>query len=156
MIRINFREILNRIVFDLKKNATLLLVIFMAWAGIALIFHHFCPVVLLCGFPCPGCGLTRAFLSFITFHPIRAMQYNPSYPLWIAIAVVAFWKRYIKNSTLKSLEYPLLAVCIVTIVIYVWRLTHVFPGSAPMNYTHQNLFSFIHPEYDRLMTSLFR
>ncbi|SDB40914.1 DUF2752 domain-containing protein [Butyrivibrio sp. INlla16] len=146
----------NRIKEDIRHNGLPILVIVFAWFAVTLIFHRFCPMVIVTGFPCPGCGMTRALISFITLHPIRAMQYNPSYPFWIVVLIIGAYQRYVQGKSFNSLKYPLIIVGCITIGVYVWRLTHSFPSTEPMVYTHQNVLAYIYPEYDRLILSLFR
>ena len=37
-----------------------------------------CPFRYITGYPCPGCGMTRAFLSIGQGKPERALHYNPA------------------------------------------------------------------------------
>ncbi len=52
---------MKRLLGDICHNFVPLFIVFGLWLLFGLLFDHFRPVVLLCGFPCPGCGLTRAF-----------------------------------------------------------------------------------------------
>ncbi|MBR5421799.1 MAG: DUF2752 domain-containing protein [Lachnospiraceae bacterium] len=149
------RLIFKRIVTDLKNNGAALLIIFILWAAVSLIFHSFCPVVLISGFPCPGCGITRAFFSLLLFRFADAFHYNPSIFLWLPLALAAIVQRYIRGRSLKPLKPLLLLVALGTIAIFIWRITHYFPGDEPMVYDPGNLFAHIHPEYDRLMRHFF-
>ena len=146
---------IKRLLDDLKQNKELITALLILWAVLNLVFHRFCPVVLISGFPCPGCGITRAMLLFITLHPVNAFYYNPSYPLWIAIAAVFVWLRYVKGRSTAILKKPLLAICIITIAINIWRLVFIFPGHEPMVYVKDNLFSLISHRYGEAMTSSF-
>lgn len=40
-----------------------------------------CPFLALLRFPCPGCGMTRAFVSLLRGDPARAFSYNPRFIL---------------------------------------------------------------------------
>lgn len=137
------KVIINRISDDLRKNWQFIVIVLGWWIVMNLVFHHTCPVVLVSGYPCPGCGITRAFFSFFTFHPIRAFQYNPTYPLWLLVILAALWLRYIKGQNLKKLYSPLLFTAVVTLVVYVYRIVFLFPVSEPMVYVPENLFNFI-------------
>ena len=44
--------------------------------AVNLIFHAFCPLVIFCGFPCPGCGVSRATFCFVTGRGGVAWQLN--------------------------------------------------------------------------------
>ena len=135
--------ITSRIIKDLRRNAAFIIIVAVLWGILNLLFHRFCPVVLLCGYPCPGCGITRAFWAFVTLHPVRALHYNPVYPLWLAVLLAAFWIRYIKGKSLKGLYYPLLFTGVITLLVYIYRMIFIFPGDEPMVYVHENLFSII-------------
>ena len=147
---------IKRIIEDLRRNMAPIIALAILWGITELIFHRFCPVVIVTGFPCPGCGLSRAFWSFITLHPIRALEYNPSYPLWIALMAAFVIRRYVQGKSTKVLQVPVIAVCIITIAIYIWRITHYFPGKEPMVYHSGNLFARVNPAYDHIMTKLFQ
>ena len=47
--------------------------------GLIQFFHLFlkCPFYLLTGLYCPGCGITRMFLSLFQFRFYQAFRYNP-------------------------------------------------------------------------------
>lgn len=51
-----------------------------------------CPIYYLTGFPCPGCGLTRATLCLFRLEVVEAMHYNVSilflFPLFCACSIV--------------------------------------------------------------------
>lgn len=150
------RSTLNRISVDLKKNFVPLSLIFGAWAIMTIVFHRFCPVVLFCGFPCPGCGMTRAFFSFFTLHPIRAFFYNPVYPLWLITLISAAFRRYIQGKSLVALRPLLIITALATIAIYIWRMIYVFPNHEPMTFFHKNLMSTLFPSYDNFITTHIR
>ncbi len=150
------KTVFRRIIKDLRDNRAPIVAIAILWVLAELVFHRFCPVVIMTGFPCPGCGLTRALFHLITLHPIKALEYNPSYPLWVALAVAFFIRRYVKGGSTTVLRYPMIAVCLITIGIYIWRMTHVFPGKEPMVYFHSNVFARLIPFYDSVVTRFIR
>lgn len=146
------RIIGNRIFEDLKKNRTPIVIILVLWLFMTQVFHRFCPVVLLCGFPCPGCGMTRAFFYFFTLRPIEAFEYNPVFPLWILAIVLMAWRRYVKEKSLGALNAFLVFTALVTIAVYVYRIMYVFPNQEPMVFVHENLLSRLSPIYDKFIT----
>ena len=53
---------------------------FGLWIGLAayvLIFRGSCVIRLLTGIPCPGCGLSRAYLALLHGHVVEAFYYHP-------------------------------------------------------------------------------
>ena len=153
-MRIAIKQILNRILNDIKKNWVPITLIFFAWLILTLLFHHFCPVVLFCGFPCPGCGMTRAFFYFFTFHPVKAFEYNPAYPIWLVTLVILAFRRCILGKSLKTkaMNRLIIVTALVTIVVYILRMIYVFPSHEPMVFVHENLLSKLFPIYDRFIT----
>ena len=132
------------------KLTIALLILFAIWGACSLIFHQFCPVVLITGLPCPGCGLTRAFIAFFTMHPLEAFKYNPTYPLWIVLAAMFLWQVYVKRRITTKLRNFAIVVALVTIVAYILRMVFLFPSSEPLVYHPGNVFAHIYPEYSRL------
>ena len=148
------KTVFGRIKNDLYQNRTPIIALAIMWILAELIFHRFCPVVILTGFPCPGCGLTRAFFNLFLLHPIRALEYNPSYPFWAAMAVGFFIRRYVQGKSTKVLRYPMIMVCVITIGVYIWRITHLFPGKEPMVYFHGNVFARLVPFYEQIISKI--
>ena len=153
-MRTTMKQILNRIYEDIRKNWVPIVLIFFAWLILTLVFHHFCPVVLFCGFPCPGCGMTRAFYCFFTLHPIKAFEYNPAYPLWLVTLITLAVRHYIQGKSLKTkaMNRLLIITALVTIAVYIFRMMYVFPSYEPMSFVHENLLSKLFPMYDRFIT----
>lgn len=105
------------------------------------IFHSICPLVLLTGFPCPGCGLTRAGFSVLSLDFEGAWKMHPfiyACILWIAVFLV---NRYF----LCRQRTPFLRGCLIVtlaamLFFYMWRMYRYFPGEPPMSYYEGNLF----------------
>jgi Protein of unknown function (DUF2752) len=49
-----------------------------------------CPFRALTGYPCPGCGMTRAFSALAHGEPLRAILYNPLSPI-LFVAAILVW-----------------------------------------------------------------
>ena len=49
-----------------------------------------CPFRALTGYPCPGCGMTRAFSALAHGEPLRALLYNPLSPI-LFLAGILVW-----------------------------------------------------------------
>lgn len=49
-----------------------------------------CPFRALTGYPCPGCGMTRAFSALAHGEPLRAILYNPLSPV-LFVAGLLVW-----------------------------------------------------------------
>ena len=66
-----------RIITDVKGYGVAVAAVLLYAVAVNLIFHAFCPLVILSGFPCPGCGVSRATLCFMTGRWQSAWQMNP-------------------------------------------------------------------------------
>lgn len=102
--------------------------------------HSLCPMVMITGFPCPGCGLTRAVFCLLRLDLSGAFRIHPFiYPIVIYIGLFG-WNRYIrKQKTGIRLKILMLLLAVSMIVFYVWRMLKYFPGDPPMSYYSGNL-----------------
>ena len=133
------KNIINRVWSDLKKFWIAIL-LFLIWnVTIRKIFHAFCPSLIITGFPCAGCGMTRAIFYMLTGRFIRSMKLNPAAPLWILFFLWFFWNRYVRDKYQKSTMFWLGVVCMVTLFIYTYRMIYKFPGDPPMVYYPNNI-----------------
>ena len=48
----------------------------LIYASILYIFKIGCPILRITGIPCPGCGMTRAWLSVLRLDFVAAFEYN--------------------------------------------------------------------------------
>lgn len=121
-------------------------VIFLQMAGILLcytilaevLFGRVCIIQIVCGYPCPGCGMLHAAYYFLTGRFSLAMASNPTLPLWIALglwALVIWWKQKAFGPLFKKALY---AVALIMIAVYILRMIFVFP-QWPMNVYSDNL-----------------
>lgn len=100
-----------------------------------------CPVVLVTGFPCPGCGLTRAGIALLTLHWKEAWQLNGVIFLIAAFFIYFVLCRYILQCRCRGKAVFLVLIVLCLLVLYGYRMTHLFPSSAPMEYYTPNLLS---------------
>ena len=97
------KRILNRIIDDLRKCGIAIIVIILYLFICSVIFGTVCPMVILTGFPCPGCGLTRAVVSILCGDFAAGFKYNPAAFFWIIYIVSFLCNRYIKVQ--KAMEF---------------------------------------------------
>lgn len=112
----------------------------------ALITHTFgwqnCIIKLTIGYPCPGCGMTRAMLALCKFDFIKAFQYNPfvfALPiifLCIAFRHINFVKKILNN------RWVIMMVLVFVLLVYILRWIYVYPNE-PMDYYEYNLLTLI-------------
>ena len=104
---------------------------------------------MLCGLPCPGCGLTHATLALLQGHFVQSLAYCP-FALFMWATIVSALLTFFKPFPLPRLIYPILcffgnnkwwlsflAFCFG--VLYIVRLILYFPnGPYPMVYSSSN------------------
>lgn len=138
------RLIYSRIVKDIKDYRTAIAIILVYIILMGRVFHTLCPFVIITGFPCAGCGITRAFKCLLTLDIRQSLAYNPSAPLWLAFIIWFAWNRYVLGTNSKKKASRFLAViCIITLIIYICRMITDFPSNPPMVYYRDNLFLFL-------------
>lgn len=108
---------------------------------VRILFHAYCPFLIFTGFPCAGCGMTRAVFYILTGRIKRGMALNPAAPIWILFLLWFFAGRYLHGRTSKHVKVVLATVVLVTFAIYVYRMVHFFPGSPPLVFYRDNIIS---------------
>lgn len=116
-----------------------------------LLFGAFCPSVIAAGLPCPGCGMTRAVLAFLTGQPEKGMQMNPLGIAWILWTLYFAVMRYVFGKKAKGLMTAAGGIVVMMIVVYGWRMYLDFPGKPPICYTPGNLLERVVPGYENLV-----
>lgn len=108
-------------------------------AVMQLIFHQFCPAVIVTGLPCPGCGMTRAVFYFATGQFEKGWGMNPLGIFWLALALYFCVMRYWFGKKANGVLYigGILTACMA--LFYVYRMYRYFPGDIPICYTPGNL-----------------
>ncbi len=133
------RQCCERLWKDLRDYRAAIVVFILYNVLARSLFHAFCPQLILTGFPCAGCGMTRAIFCFLTGQFSRAMKLNPAAPLWILFLSWFFYNRYARGVYHKSTPFWLGLVCAATLAVYVCRMLYCFPGEPPMVYYRNNM-----------------
>lgn len=102
--------------------------------------YSLCPMVLITGLPCPGCGLTRAGVRLLRLDFAGAFQIHPFiYPIVIYLGIFG-WNRYIRKRRMGGVLKVLLGIILIFMLLfYIWRMLYYFPGEPPMSYYGRNL-----------------
>ena len=122
-------KIIQRLLQDIKNYYIGVLIFILYSIVVRHIFHAFCPQLIIAGIPCAGCGMTRAIYYILTGHFQRGMDLNPAAPLWIIWFMLGAIERYVIGRNRKWILYLLACVCVVTLLIYVYRMSTQFPRS---------------------------
>ncbi len=148
------KQIRIRIWKDIKKYRWPILG-FLIYYGIS---HYFwgayCPMLLITGIPCPGCGMSRAIFFVFTMQFSRAWAMNPIAFLWAPFLLLFFIVRYVLGKRVKKMQGLLIAILFATILYYCYRMLFVFPASPPMVYRYNNLLHLISLEYDKIINAI--
>lgn len=99
------KEIKERIQKDLKQYKKAVILTGMILGTMQILFQTVCPMRILFGIPCPGCGLTHAGWYVITFQWKKAWQWNPTIFLWIFCMGSWCFFRYVKAQQSKFFFY---------------------------------------------------
>lgn len=135
---------------DLKKYGLSALFALLGLIILQVIFKRICPISIITGYPCPGCGITRAFFFFLTFQWNLAFLYNPTIFLWLLVIAWGIFLRYFikdnafKNSHKKIFIRTVTAVGIISIAVYIVRMNILYPDVPPMTYNTFNILHLIH------------
>lgn len=112
--------------------------IYLTCTGLGL--GNVCIFQILTGFPCPGCGLTRAGILVLTGQWAQAARMNFSIYLWIFFLLYLLAARYFFPQLQRKLTGVLIVTCIFTIFYYTARMLLVFPDP-PLVYETKNLLN---------------
>lgn len=109
---------------------------------VILLFNTKCIFKSIIGVPCPGCGLTRAWISFIKGNISEAFYWHPLFLMMPVLVILILL--YFKGSFIKYKRYILLSI--VTIVglyftIYIVRMIILFPSVEPLDYNSQSFIN---------------
>ena len=110
-----------------RESHVLSLVLSFGCVAAAIAFFG-CPVKFWTGVSCPGCGMTRAWLSALTLHLDLAFAYHPLFwsipPIFLLVAV--------RNRLPKRLFFAVISVILIAfIVVWVIRLAKPFGPNMP-------------------------
>lgn len=139
--------VFKRIAKDIIAFKWPILLFVIVYLAIHKVFHAFCPMIIITGYPCPGCGMTRAVAYLLMGQFERSFNLNPLAPLWILLGIWFFFRRYIAGKKVKGV-YPLMAcICIAMIVYYAYRMYTTFPSYPPMVYRRDNILAHLLKKY---------
>ncbi len=140
-----------RIVADAKEYGVAVVMVLLYAVAVNLVFHAFCPLVIFSGFPCPGCGVSRAAFCFVTGRGGMAWQLNPVIFPIVLSAVYFCLCRYLLGRKVKGIEGIIAAVFVLLFVVYCRRMYLYFPDRVPYVYTEENILARILPFYEQIL-----
>ena len=145
------RAVCGRIMADIKEYGVVAVVVLLYAVVVNLIFHAFCPLVIFCGLPCPGCGISRATMCFMTGRWQLAWQLNPViFPIMLAAAYFAM-NRYLLGRKVRGMKILIAIIFVLLFLVYCVRMYLYFPYRIPYVYTEHNVMATFFPFYRQVV-----
>ena len=112
-------------------------VLFVAWLALYLLDIG-CVFRLMTGIPCPGCGMTRAWLAALRLDFAAAIAYHPLFWAVPIAFVLAFVREETTTGKVKrGIDIAIAVLCVLVISVWIVRLVNpadaglLFGGRAP-------------------------
>lgn len=97
-----------------------------------------CPFRAFTGIPCPGCGMTRAWLAALRLDFSAAFAYHPLFWVVPIAFALAFVREEVASSKLKrGIDIAVIVLCVLVVAVWIVRLINpadaglLFGGHAP-------------------------
>lgn len=115
----------------MKVVRKILVGLLILW-GVLLILNTGCIFYHTTGIPCPGCGMTRAYLAALHLDFMEAFRMHPLWPVTVPLLAVSLWKngRIFSGRKANTLFYLLFLLAY--LAVYILRMICLFPDTAPM------------------------
>lgn len=106
-----------------------------------LIGYH-CPIRLLFGISCPGCGMTRAWLSLFQLNISKAFYYHPLFFLAPVFLYIILGKKPLLGSKKKEKRLYIFVIFIF-IIVYIIRMFFISNDIVSIHIEKGYLFQFL-------------
>ena len=136
------KKYLNAALNNFKKYGLIYLILIVYVLFCFLLNFSICPFKLILGIPCPGCGLTRAFISLLKGNLILSLQYNPLLILAFIFIFIFFFKDLKLPGYLANNKLVLLSLLIVVISTYFLRMIFNY-GVEPITFEENSIVGLI-------------
>lgn len=150
----------NRIFFkllwqDLYQIKWPVLVIILYWILTDYIYGIFCPLKIFCGYPCPCCGISRAYLKMLQWKWNEAFELNPMSYTWFFVGFILFIQQYFFKPQRINMHIFTIIICIITILVFGINMKQKFPEQEPYTYYENNILSQISKVYRSNVSIIF-
>lgn len=99
-------------------------VLFVAWLALYLLDIG-CIFRFMTGIPCPGCGMTRAWLAVLRLDFAAAIAYHPLFWVVPIAFVLAFVREEVASSKLKrGIDIAVTVLCVLVVAVWIVRLVN--------------------------------
>ena len=130
---------------DIRQAVPVILLVAALIATANFILGKICPWRMIFGLPCPGCGLTRAFLLVLQGKLYEATVIHPFWiPLVILLLAFLAVRYFVIDNIILKRAMNVLKVCAIIMIIlgviyYIYRMIMWYPDKAPMVYDEKNI-----------------
>lgn len=107
----------------------------------------FCPMVILFGLSCAGCGMTRAAVYVLKGQFAEAFYINPCVYLWIVFLLYIIVLRYILGKEIKHWKIFLGSIIACMVIRHIYGMYMYYPDRPPFSYTGGNVMEKWIPGY---------
>lgn len=116
------------------KKIIKLIIIFLLFLSISMIVYFTkisCFFYELTNLYCPGCGITRMFLSIFNLEFYQAFRYNPLVFCYILFGIIYFVICIIKKKIIIIPKILLITLVVITLLFWLLRNISYFSWLAP-------------------------
>ena len=133
---------MKKVLDDIKSARWAIILIIAYFAFLKNYLYTICPVVLLSGYPCPGCGMTRAMFKVLRLDFAGAWEMHPFiYPIGILFLSFCISRYFLNGKYMKYVKVFMIIIAVGMIVFYIYRMITLFPDVTPMTYYYGNYFN---------------
>jgi hypothetical protein len=132
---------------DFRKFWWVLLLLLVYYLITRLLLPLSCPIFLVIGLPCPGCGMSRALRSLLTLQFAQAFHLNPLSFVIAAFAIYCLFYRYVKSKAIPAFLPLFIALFVLLVLFYLVRMYLYFPERIPYVYHYGNPLEHFIPGY---------
>ena len=123
----------------MKLKIFILSVLIGSYVIIASLFSStICVFKNITGLPCPGCGLTRAYLSLFHGDIGKAFKYHPLFLLPAILIIILIYNK-VKINRFNINERLVIGFIIIFLAVYALRMITLFPNYAPMDINYYGI-----------------
>lgn len=127
---------------DIKSARWAIIMIIAYFAFLQKYIYTLCPVTLLTGYPCPGCGMTRALFKIFRFDFVGAWNLHPFiYPIGLLVIMFILCRYILDGRGMKYVKWFMILIAVGMLLFYIWRMYTMFPDEPPMTYYENCYFS---------------
>ncbi len=101
-----------------------------------------CIIQNILGFPCPTCGMTRAYKSLFSLDFKDAFYYHPLFWIIPFAATILLLREHRHFKKLDN-RFLWLSLAIIFIAVYIIRMIILFPEKEPLDYQWESILGYI-------------